>query len=141
MATIEHRAVLEASPERVFALLSRVEDFADYSDLIRSIERLDDEHYRWHVHAVGMDWSFTVVITESIAPEVLSWESVKGVRNSGRYQLTPVPEGTEVVLMLEYEVKGRLLEKVVRKATQPLVNRVSQQILDRVAERLDSSGN
>lgn len=136
MATIEHRAVLAAPPERVFALLSRVEDFADYSDLIRSIERLDEDHYCWHVHAVGMDWSFTVVVTESRAPEVLAWKSVKGVRNSGRYELTAVPEGTEVVLTLEYEIKGRLLEKAVRKATQPLVNKVSQQILDRVAERL-----
>ncbi|MGO2132375.1 MAG: SRPBCC family protein [Halomonas sp.] len=138
MATIEHRAVLTAPPERVFALLSRVEDFADYSDLIRSIERLDADHYCWNVHAVGMDWSFTVVVTESRAPEVLVWKSVKGVRNSGRYELTAVPEGTEVVLTLEYEVKGRLLEKAVRKATQPLVNKVSQQILDRVAERLGS---
>lgn len=138
MATIEHRAIVEASPERVFALLSRVEDFADYSDLIRSIERLDAEHYGWHVHAVGMDWHFTVVITESRVPSVLAWESVKGVRNSGRYDLTPVPEGTEVVLTLTYDIKSRLLEKAVRKATQPLVNRVSQQILDRVAERLGS---
>ncbi|HSH49094.1 MAG TPA: SRPBCC family protein [Halomonas sp.] len=136
MATIEHRAILEASPERVFALLSRVEDFADYSDLIRSIERLDDDIYRWHVHAVGIDWSFTVAVTESRSPEVLAWTSVKGVRNSGRYDLTPVAGGTEVVLTLEYEVKGRLLEKAVNKATRPLVNKVSQQILDRVAERL-----
>jgi uncharacterized membrane protein len=136
MATIEHRAVLEAPPERVFALLSRVEDFADYSDLIHSIERLDDDHYRWHVHALGMDWNFTVAITESRAPEVLAWTSVKGVRNSGRYELSPVAEGTGVVLTLEYEIQSRLLEKAVRKATQPLVRKVSQQILDRVAERL-----
>lgn len=136
MATIEHRAILDAPPERVFALLSRVEDFADYSDLIRSIERLDEDHYRWHVHVLGMDWEFTVEVTELRAPDVLAWTSVKGVRNSGRYALSPVPEGTEVVLILEYEVKNRLLEKAVRKATQPLVTKVSQQILDRVAERL-----
>lgn len=136
MATIEHRAILEAPPERVFALLSRVEDFADYSDLIRSIDRLDDDHYCWHVHALGMDWNFTVVITEQRAPEILAWKSVKGVRNSGRYQLSRVAEGTEVVLILEYDIQSRLVEKAVRKATQPLVSKVSQQILDRVAERL-----
>ena len=37
MATIEHSAILKAPPERVFALLERVEDFADYSDLIHAI--------------------------------------------------------------------------------------------------------
>ncbi len=36
MATIEHSEIVRASPERVFDLLRRVEDFADYSDLIRN---------------------------------------------------------------------------------------------------------
>ena len=40
MATIEHSEIVKASPERVFELLRRVEDFADYSDLIRSIDVL-----------------------------------------------------------------------------------------------------
>ena len=43
MATIEHSEIVKASPERVFDLLRRVEDFADYSDLIRSIDSLGGE--------------------------------------------------------------------------------------------------
>ncbi|ATJ82978.1 SRPBCC family protein [Halomonas beimenensis] len=136
MAIIEHSATLEAPPERVFALLERVEDFVDYADLIRDIESLGEGRYRWHVHAVGMDWTFEVEITESRAPEVLAWESLSGVHNRGRYHLTPVPEGTEVALTLEYEIKNRLVEKAVNRAMRPLVNKVSQQILDRVAARL-----
>ncbi|MDN3526556.1 SRPBCC family protein [Halomonas sabkhae] len=136
MSTIEHSATLHAPPERVFALLERVEDFVDYSDLIEAIEPLGDAHYRWHVRAVGMDWTFDVVITESVAPSVLAWESVDGVHNTGRYQLTRVPEGTQVALCVEYEIKNRFVEKAVRRAATPLVNRVSQQILDRVAARL-----
>ncbi|SEM26770.1 SRPBCC family protein [Halomonas caseinilytica] len=139
MSTIEHSAILEAPPERVFALLERVEDFVDYSDLIKAIEPLGEDRYRWHVKAVGMDWTFDVVITESVAPEVLAWESVDGVSNRGRYHLTPVPEGTEVSLSLEYEIRNRLVEKAVRRAASPLVSRVSQQILDRVAARLGST--
>lgn len=136
MAIIEHSAILEAPPERVFALLERVEDFVDYADLIRAIEPLGQGRYRWHVHAVGMDWTFEVEITESRSPEILAWESLQGVRNRGRYRLTPVPEGTEVALSLEYEIKGRLVEKAVNRALTPLVNKVSRQILDRVAARL-----
>ncbi|KGE77163.1 cyclase [Halomonas sp. ND22Bw] len=136
MATIEHRAILEAPPERVFALLERVEDFVDYSDLIERIEPLGEGRYRWHVHAVRMDWTFEVAITEHQPPEVLAWESLSGVWNRGRYRLTPVPEGTEVALTLEYEIHNRLVEKAVKRAVTPLVNRVSQQILDRVAARL-----
>lgn len=136
MATIEHSAILHAPPERVFELLRRVEDFADYSDLIEAIEPLGDQRYRWHVHAVGMDWTFDVAITESRAPERLAWESLDGVRNQGCYQLTPVPEGTRVALTLDYQIKNRLVERAVNRAAKPLVSKVSRQILDRVEARL-----
>jgi uncharacterized membrane protein len=129
-------ATIEAPPERVFALLERVEDFVDYSDLIERIEPLGEGRYRWHVKAVRMDWTFEVAITERRAPEALAWESLSGVQNRGRYRLTPVPEGTEVELTLEYEIQSRLVDKAVKRAVTPLVNRVSQQILDRVAARL-----
>ncbi|WP_444677824.1 SRPBCC family protein [Halomonas sp. E19] len=136
MATIEHSAILKASPERVFALLERVEEFVDYSDLIQAIEPLGDERYRWHVRAVGMDWTFDVAVTERTAPHTLAWESIEGVHNQGCYRLTPVEEGTEVSLTLTYTIRNRLVEKAVTKAARPLVNKVSRQILERVEARL-----
>ncbi len=136
MATIEHSAILNAPPERVFALLERVEDFADYSDLIYAIEPLGDDRYRWHVHAVGRDWQFDVAVTESRAPELLAWESLDGVENQGCYRLRPVNGGTEVALTLTYVLRNKLVEKAVNKAARPLVGRVSRQILARVEERL-----
>lgn len=137
MATIEHSEIINASPERVFELLSRVEDFADYSDLIRSIEILGENRYRWHVRAVGMDWAFDVMVTEIQPPHVLAWESLDGVKNQGRYRLRAVPEGTEVALTLSYELRNRLMEKAVNKAAKPLVGKVSRQILERVEARLN----
>ncbi|MCE8002258.1 SRPBCC family protein [Billgrantia ethanolica] len=136
MATIEHSAILPAPPERVFALLERVEDFVDYSDLIKQIEPLGGQRYRWHVHAVGMDWTFDVAITENRPPEVLAWESVEGVHNEGCYRLSPVEAGTEVSFTLSYTLRNRLVEKAVTKAAKPLVSKVSRQILERVEERL-----
>ncbi|AVI63620.1 SRPBCC family protein [Halomonas sp. GFAJ-1] len=136
MATIEHSEIIKASPERVFELLRRVEDFADYSDLIRSIDTLGNDRYRWHVRAVGMDWSFDVVVTEIQPPHVLAWESLEGVKNQGRYKLRAVPEGTEVELTLHYDIRNRLMEKAVNKAAKPLVGKVSRQILERVEARL-----
>ncbi|GAB2797998.1 hypothetical protein GCM10027040_25730 [Halomonas shantousis] len=140
MAIIEHSAVLHAPPEQVFALLERVENFADYSDMIETIEPLGESRYRWHVHAVGMDWSFDVLITERKAPSTLAWESIDGVRNQGRYELSSVPEGTCVRLTVEYQLRNKLVEKAVSRAAQPLVNQVSRQILERVEARLHASG-
>ncbi|MBB3189007.1 SRPBCC family protein [Halomonas cerina] len=136
MGTIEHSTILKAPPERVFALLERVEDFTDYSDLVHAVEPLGDNRYRWHVHVVGRDWTFDVAITERRAPELLAWESLAGVENHGCYRLTPVEEGTKVALTLTYTIHNRLLEKAVNKAARPLVGRVSRQILERVEARL-----
>lgn len=136
MATIEHSEVVSAEPEQVFALLRRIEDFADYSDLIECIEPLGDERYRWHVHALKMDWVFDVKVVEEIAPTTLSWVSLSGVKNQGRYCLKSVPGGTEVALTLSYEIGSRLMEKAVNRAATPLVGKVSRQILARVEARL-----
>ncbi|TVP46761.1 MAG: cyclase [Halomonas sp.] len=137
MATIEHSEIVKATPERVFELLRRVEDFADYSDLIRSIEPLGENRYRWHVRAAGMDWSFDVEVTDIQAPYILAWESLDGVKNQGRYHLREVDKGTEVALTLTYEIRNRLMEKAVNKAARPLVGKVSRQILERVEARLN----
>lgn len=137
MATIEHSEIVNAPPVKVFELLRRVEDFAEYSDLIRSIDVLGENRYRWHVRAVGMDWAFDVMVTDIEPPYVLAWESLDGVKNQGRYRLREVPEGTEVALTLSYEIRNRLMEKAVNKAAKPLVGKVSRQILDRVEARLN----
>lgn len=138
MGTIEHCEVLHASPDKVFALLCRVEDFADYSDLITRIEPLGNDRYRWHVHALKVDWTFDVEVTEAVAPETLAWQSIRGVHNEGRYRLREVPNGTEVTLTLTYAIRGRLMEKAVNRAATPLVNKVSRQIMARVEARLGS---
>ena len=137
MATIEHSEIVNAPPEKVFELLRRVEDFAEYSDLIRSIDVMGENRYRWHVRVVGMDWAFDVMVTDIEPPHVLAWESLDGVKNQGRYRLREVPEGTEVALTLSYEIRNRLMEKAVNKAAKPLVGKVSRQILDRVEARLN----
>lgn len=137
MATIEHSEIVKATPERVFELLRRVEDFADYSDLIRSIEPLGNNRYKWHVRAAGMDWAFDVEVTDIQAPYILAWESLDGVKNQGRYHLREVAEGTEVALTLTYEIRNRLMAKAVNKAAKPLVGKVSRQILERVEARLN----
>ncbi|WP_447957825.1 SRPBCC family protein [Vreelandella sp. EE7] len=137
MATIEHSEIVHAAPERVFELLKRVEDFADYSDMIHSIDTLGDNRYRWHVRAVGMDWAFDVEVTEIDAPRTLAWESLDGVKNQGRYQLEAVDEGTRVSLTLTYDIRNRLMEKAVNRAAKPMVGKVSRQILERVEARLN----
>ncbi len=138
MPVIEHEAEIEASQETVFGLVSRVEEFALYSDAIETIEHLGDGRYRWRIRVAGLPLSFDVEITESVPPERFAWRSVTGVPNRGCYRLTPVERGTRISLTLEYSLQNPLVEKAVNAAANPLLRRLSRDIIPRIEARLQS---
>jgi uncharacterized membrane protein len=139
MPVIEHEVEISAAPEAVFGLISRVEDFALYSDSVEAVTPLGNDRYHWKVRAVGMSMTFEVEVTECTPHERLSWRSLTGVRNSGSYRLTAVEGGTRITLTVEYSLKSRLMEKMVNKAATPLVHKLSDEIVRRVSTRLEES--
>lgn len=138
MAVIEHDAEIAASPEEVFALVGNVEAFADYSDAIDTIVRLDERRYRWQVRVAGLPVSFEVEITEFTPPERFSWRSVTGVPNHGSYRLTPIEGGTQIHLTLEYRLPFPPIQKAVDLAAKPLLRKLSQDIIGKVEAQLQS---
>jgi uncharacterized membrane protein len=136
---IEHEVEIEAAPEAVFALISRVEDFTLYTDSVEAITPLGEDRYRWQVRAAGLSLSFEVEVTECTPHERLAWRSVSGVKNEGSYRLAAVEGGTRITLTIEYSLKSRLVEKMVNKAARPLVRRLSEEIITRVEMRLKSA--
>ncbi|QKT04475.1 SRPBCC family protein [Ectothiorhodospiraceae bacterium 2226] len=138
MPVIEQTVHIEAPPARVFGLISQVEGFADYTDLIERIDPLGDDRYRWCVRVAGMSLKWDVEIVECVPVERFAWRSVSGVPNHGCYRLTPVGEGTKVSLSMEYQLKNRLVEKVVERTATPMIKKVGLQILERVRARLET---
>jgi uncharacterized membrane protein len=138
LPVIEHEVEIDAAPEAVFALISRVEDFALYTDSVEAITPLGEDRYRWQVRAAGLSLSFEVEVTECTPHERLAWRSVSGVKNEGSYRLAAVEGGTRITLTIEYSLKSRLVEKMVNKAARPLVRRLSEEIITRVETRLKS---
>lgn len=138
MAIIEHHAEIAATPEEVFALIGRVERFADYSDAIDTIVRLGEGRYRWQVRVAGLPLTFDIEITEFVPPERFAWRSLSGVPNRGSYRLTPTPGGTRIHLTLDFRLQPPALERAVRLAARPLLNRLSQDIIERVEHRLNA---
>jgi uncharacterized membrane protein len=138
MAVIEHQAEIAASPEEVFALISRVETFADYSDAIDTIVRLGERRYRWRLRVAGLPLSFEVEITEFTPPERFAWRSVGGVPNHGCYRLTPIEGGTRIHLTLAYSLPSRSIEKAVNLAAKPLLRTLSRDIIGKVEAQLQA---
>jgi uncharacterized membrane protein len=103
---------------------------------VEAITPLGEDRYRWQVRAAGLSLSFEVEVTDCVPHERLAWRSVSGVKNEGSYRLAAVEGGTRITLMIEYSLKSRLVEKMVNKAAKPLVRRLSEEIMGKVAKRL-----
>jgi uncharacterized membrane protein len=138
MPVIEHEVEIRAPRQTVFSLMTRVEEFARYSEAIETITRVKDNRYRWKVRAAGIPLCFDVEVTESVPPERFSWRSVSGVPSRGTYRLTAVEDGTRIHLYLEYDLENALIEEAVRKVAKPLMRRLSREIVGNVEARLQS---
>ncbi|MFY0989497.1 SRPBCC family protein [Halomonas sp. C05BenzN] len=141
MPVIEHEADIAASPREVFALVGRVETFADFSDAIDTIVRLGERRYRWRVRIAGVPLDFDVEITEFLPPERFAWRSVNGVPNQGEYLLTPIEGGTRIHLTLDYSLQPPSLEKAVNLAAKPLLHKLGRDIIAQVETRLKAQQN
>lgn len=138
MPSIRETVEIKASPEAVFDLIVRIEDFSLYTNIIREIKAIAADTYHWRVRVGGISFDWDAVVTERVRPNNFAWRSIRGVVNSGSYHLAPSPVGTVVSFMMEYRLPNRLLETVLAPLVDPLIRKVSSEILAAVKERLEA---
>lgn len=138
MSTVERTTSIRAAPEAVFDLISRVEDFPQYSRVIRAVRALGHGTYRWTVRVAGFELEWDSVVTgETQRPRHFAWRSVRGVENGGCFDLWPIAGGTKVRFTMSYRLANPLLERVVDAIAAPLMQHVADELLGRVRRRLE----
>lgn len=138
MPTIERTTSIRAAPEAVFDLISRVEDFPQYSRVIRAVRTLGRDTWRWTIRVAGFELEWDAVVTEETRrPRHFAWRSIRGVENGGCFDLWPVAGGTEVRFAMSYRLSSPLLERLVDAIAAPLMQRVAGELLEQVRRRLE----
>ena len=137
MPVIEHTIFIRAAPEAVFDLISRVENFSQYSPAIREVRTIGRDTYRWVVSVAGFALDWDSVVTEKMRPARFAWRSVRGVENGGLFRLAPANGGTEVRFIMKYRLPETILKKIIDTIAAPLMQRVATELLDAVRERLE----
>jgi uncharacterized membrane protein len=137
MQAIEQHAEIRTSPDDVFDLIARIEEFPLYSDFLKEVRAIGPDRYHWVARAGGIALEWDAIVTERDRPRRIAWRSVEGFVNSGRYELSPTPTGTAVSISIEYEFPSRLVEKLLSRLVRPLVRDAAAQILARVKQRLE----
>lgn len=134
MPTIETQATLPADPGQVFDLIRDVESFPRYTRSVEEVVPLGAERYRWKTRVAGKRYEWDVEVIQSERPSRIAWRSLTGIQNTGRYFLTPVPEGTHLRLVIEFTLKHRLLDATLGKVAGPIVRSISNEVLTALRE-------
>lgn len=104
--TVLHKTIhIEASPETVFDLWSRVENFPRFMSHVREVKDLGGGRSHWAVTIpLGMTMEWDARVTASERPKLLAWESEPGsqVRSSGTVRFEPEGGGTRVSVQMCY---------------------------------------
>ena len=106
---IKKSIVIQRSPEDLYKFWRNFENLARISDILQSVEILDDTRTRWTVAAPGeipIQWD--AEITKDLNNEMIGWRSVEGsdVETAGyvRFERAPGGRGTLVRVAMEYDL-------------------------------------
>jgi ribosome-associated toxin RatA of RatAB toxin-antitoxin module len=118
---LEQKLLIERPPKDVFALVGEPSRYPEFLTSITSWKPMSD-----HQHGVGARFR---VLTKVGAVEVggvvsvdrwdeeekISWSAEQGVHQSGSWTLTPLDGGTELALVIEYDIGGGLVGRLVER--------------------------
>src|SRR2546423_937862 len=112
MARLHQCVLIDREPRAVFALVSdprRDEEF--FSSLGRWEPRSrkirgTGGRFRVLMRVGSIEAGGILRVTEWREPELIAWESESGVDQRGRWQVRPVGDGSELHLVIEFDLPG-----------------------------------
>lgn len=134
---LEQSVQIAASPEEVFDVWSRYENFPRFMSMVEEVRPLGGDRSHWVVKGpAGVRIEWDSVLTEHERGRALAWRSEPGstVEHSGHVHLEPSPAGTRATVWMSYTPPaGRL-----GHAVASLFGRNPRQELEQDLERMKS---
>ena len=137
MTVISRTVEIMADAEEVYDLISNVEEFSLYSDLIESIRETAPKTYHWRARLGVIPVEWDAVVTEERPPWRFVWQSTSGFKNSGSYTLTHSGKGTKVCFEMEFHLPVSIMEKALSPLSNSYMNSLSEDILSEIKKRLE----
>ena len=138
MTRLHHVELIKAPPEKVFDLISRVENFSEYSRHIKEVRAIGENLFLWRVKAFGIKVEWESEVVESLRPVSFAWRSVSGLYNTGRYVLTPVePDSTSISFSMEYRLDNSRSGRLMATMIEPVLDSFFKKSLSIVKEKVE----
>jgi len=139
MPAIEKRMLIKATPEAVFDLVTRVEEFPSHVALLKEVTLIGPETYHWSIVVAGIELSWDGIVTKRERPRRFAWKSLSGQPNSGAYELEPAGNGTLVYFRMEYHFQNTWLEWLLTPVLGPLMNRAAAEAIAYIKRCLENT--
>ncbi|MEE8423713.1 MAG: SRPBCC family protein [Thermodesulfobacteriota bacterium] len=137
MASIEKIIEINATPEDVFEVICRIDDFPKYTNLIKDVKEIEAGKFRWVAKFGSLEFKWDSIITELIEGKRVAWASISGIKNSGSFNLEPTEKGTKLTFLMEYHFHGGVVEDLVDYMSSYWLEKISSDIINRVKKNLE----
>ncbi|MES2534712.1 MAG: SRPBCC family protein [Pseudomonadota bacterium] len=105
MLNVRKTIEIDASPETVFDVWTQYQNFPHFMSHVTEVRDLGQQRSHWTVQGpAGTSIEWNAVLTDSVRPTRLAWESEPGamVDNAGSVHLEPTEHGTRATVEMSY---------------------------------------
>ncbi len=108
MGRVEESIEINATPERVFELISDLDRYSDFIPGVTEVKKLDETKSQWKAEAFGIPLTWASEFVTWNDNEEISWKSYDGVGNDGAWKLDKTEDGCKLTFIMEYEMPKSL---------------------------------
>ncbi|MCL5264013.1 MAG: SRPBCC family protein [Chloroflexi bacterium] len=115
MARAEKSIDVNVNVDKVFDLWSNFAIFPRFMENIREIREVRPGTFHWRAEApLGRTFQWDTEIVEKIPNARITWRSISdGINQAGSVTLEPLPQGTRVTVVMDYETPAGTLGEAI----------------------------
>lgn len=139
MPAIHRMITINASVEKVFRFMTSPENWTCYVTGLTRVENFSTEAvnqgttYTWEYRMMGITMKGTGTVTEFRENEVFAMKMTGAMPVSEHYTFSQAGESTELIMKMNYELPGRVLEKI---ASSSFVEKINQKEARNILEKI-----
>lgn len=139
MPTIEQKITINASVAKVYAMIANASNWTEYVSSLTDISNVSSPGlepgttYDWEYRMLGVKLSGTGVVTDNVPLKSFAMRMEGTIPMTEKYTMREVNGATELTIAIDYQMPGRVLEKIANsKLVEKLNIREGENVLAKV---------
>lgn len=139
MPTIEQKILINAPVAKVYAMIANASNWTEYVTSLTEVSNVSSPGlepgttYDWEYRMLGVKLSGTGVVTENVFRQSFAMRMEGTIPMTEKYTMREVGGGTELAIAINYQMPGKVLEKIANSRLVEKLNlREGENVLAKV---------